>query len=353
MTEVSGRPVSPTRSERLATLRNFTSPVESLTRLEGFAKWLFATTATVGALGAAFSTAGFLEPQRLGKWLFGLSIASLGLSLGLAAYTLSPKWVVGNRNSIGSLEDAIAVGFAKRRGPLRAAGLAFTLSLVLAGLAPLSSDLNAPWEPMPGTPSLAVSVDQSGALKAEVEAQGLERFTDLTATISIEEEPSQSLAEVAAERLTPEESTKDPDASPKLGEQVGTTIPVATATADRDGHASVVLDMSSVAEIASAVSIVATYTPRGSNLREQELSTIQIVPRPTLQAASGPVGKFKVVLLGQKKRKRSVLLVNAVSHAVSGQWIEFTSVDHTGTRIQVLRIRSSNVDRIRRVGGST
>src|SRR2546426_751917 len=131
-----GRTVSETQSGRLAALQTFTSPSESLNRLDAFAKWLFATVATVGTLGAALSTTGLAEPKRLGRFVFAAAVLALGFSLAMAAYSLAPKWVSANPNSIDSMENAVARTFASRRGPLRWAAFAFAAALLLAGFTP-------------------------------------------------------------------------------------------------------------------------------------------------------------------------------------------------------------------------
>jgi hypothetical protein len=355
MTEIRGALVSPARSDRLAALQSFASPVEGLSRLESFAKWLFATIATVGTLGVAFSTTGFIEPQQLGKWFFALSVALVGVSLAFAAYSLAPKWVAANPNSIDSMENAITHSFARRRRPLGIAALTFAAALFLAGLTPIASNWPAPWEEMQVAPSLTMSLDQSGALTAKIDGKGLARFSEFTATVSVGEppRPSQALAGMVTQGTSnlagsPDDQAASPDQTDDAQESV--VMPVAIATADKDGSATVELGLSRIAEMVEFLTLTATYTPRESTERAEKSFAIEVVRRPTFTVPSqGVAGQFRVTLRGRGEGRRKPLVVNATSYLMAGPWIEFTSLVDDQT-VQVLRIRSADVDRIRRVG---
>jgi hypothetical protein len=71
-------------------LRRLVSPEQSLTVLDDFAKWLFVIAATVGALGTSFGVSGANDLTGSGRKMFAWAVASVGVSLALAALARLP-----------------------------------------------------------------------------------------------------------------------------------------------------------------------------------------------------------------------------------------------------------------------
>src|SRR5918999_3399327 len=132
-----GTPISAGQAESLQSLQSVFKPEVGLKRLEDFAKFIFASVAIVGTLGAAFSNAAFAELGPRGKLLFGLALVAVAISLGSAAMSLSPKWVVANPHNHASMEEAVAHAYRARRLPLQVAAWAFLIALGLAAGAPI------------------------------------------------------------------------------------------------------------------------------------------------------------------------------------------------------------------------
>ena len=120
-------------------LRGLVSPGKSLALLDDFAKWLFATAAVVGTLGASFGVSSANALHGTGKSMFAYAVACVGVSLALAALARLPLPIRVNRYSDVSLAKYVAL-VAKVRGRLLlCAALLFAAGLVLAGLSPLFS----------------------------------------------------------------------------------------------------------------------------------------------------------------------------------------------------------------------
>ena len=120
-------------------LRGLISPEKSLALLDDFAKWLFAIAAVVGTLGTSFGVSKANDLTGVGRTMFALAIASVGVSLALAALALLPIPRRVNRYSPPSMEARIALATKLRFWLLLVAGLLFALALVLSGLSPLFS----------------------------------------------------------------------------------------------------------------------------------------------------------------------------------------------------------------------
>ena len=120
-------------------LRGLISPEKSLALLDDFAKWLFAIAAVVGTLGTSFGVSKANDLTGVGRTMFALAIASVGVSLALAALARLPMPRRVNRYSPPSMEAHIALATKLRFWLLLVAGLLFALALVLSGLSPLFS----------------------------------------------------------------------------------------------------------------------------------------------------------------------------------------------------------------------
>jgi hypothetical protein len=133
----TSRPASKEEAEDLAELRRVISPTETLSVLDEFARWLFASTATVGTVGAGIGLTGAADLDDGGRWLFAVAVACVAISLALACLARVPRRLDVNRYSRESLDSALSE-LAKRRGNLLyAAGILFAAALLLAGIAPL------------------------------------------------------------------------------------------------------------------------------------------------------------------------------------------------------------------------
>jgi hypothetical protein len=137
--EQTGEVLSAEEIADYAQLRNLVSPEKSLALLDDFAKWLFATAAVVGTLGASFGVSSANTLTGEGKRMFAYAVACIGVSLGLAALARLPLRIRVNRYSDVSLAARVAT-LTKRRGRLLfLAALLFAAALILAGLSPLFS----------------------------------------------------------------------------------------------------------------------------------------------------------------------------------------------------------------------
>lgn len=139
-TAVTGSPVSQEFSQDFDELRSLLRPSESVKVLDEFSRWLFATTAVVGTLGAAFGISGLNDLSGTGKRLFATAVLCLGVSLALAALARAPRKVFVNRYSLESMQDTLGRLVKFRQRVLTGAALLFAAALVLAGLAPLLSN---------------------------------------------------------------------------------------------------------------------------------------------------------------------------------------------------------------------
>jgi hypothetical protein len=120
-------------------LRDLISHGQSLSLLDDFAKWLFASAAIVGALGTSFGVSGANDLSGWGKTLFALAVAAVGVSLALSAFARLPLRITVNRYSPEEMASSIGRLTTIRGRLLAAAASLFALGLVLAALAPLFS----------------------------------------------------------------------------------------------------------------------------------------------------------------------------------------------------------------------
>ena len=120
-------------------LRKLISHEKSLELVDDFAKWLFAMAAVVGTLGTSFGVSGANDLTGLGRTMFAIGVASLGVSLAIAALARLPMSIRVNRNSPDSLASGVSKLVRTRAAMLFIAAILFALALVLAGLAPLFS----------------------------------------------------------------------------------------------------------------------------------------------------------------------------------------------------------------------
>ena len=120
-------------------LRSLVSPEKSLALLDDFAKWLFAIAAVVGTLGASFNVSSANDLSGRGETMFAWAVASVGLSLALAALARLPLPGRVNRYSDVSLRAHVCHVVLVRGVLLSLAALCFAAGVFLAGLSPLFS----------------------------------------------------------------------------------------------------------------------------------------------------------------------------------------------------------------------
>jgi len=138
-----GRPVSPDEQQQLAALQGLFKPAEAMKRVDDFAKWIFASIAVVGTLGAGFSNAAFQTLSDAGRFMLAGAVLLVGASLYAATLALAPEWVDVNPASRGSMLAAVEAKLRRRRRPLQAAAALFALALVMAASAPLANVVSA------------------------------------------------------------------------------------------------------------------------------------------------------------------------------------------------------------------
>jgi hypothetical protein len=136
---VAGRPLSSAEQQQLTDLQALFKPADALKRVDDFAKWIFASIAVVGTLGAGLSNSAFGALNNGGKVLFGIAILLVGASLFASTLALEPEWVHANPSSRYSMLAAVNENLRKRRRPIRVAAVLFGLALVAAASAPLVS----------------------------------------------------------------------------------------------------------------------------------------------------------------------------------------------------------------------
>jgi hypothetical protein len=136
---IKGQVVSQEEKAEFDSLRAVFDPKAGLDRLDSYGKWLFASAAIIGSLGAGLSNSAFLKLRGASVWLFALAILGLGFSLVAASRSIAPHWINARLNDLVSLRRAVDEQFKTRRRELAAAARFFALALVLAALSPLAS----------------------------------------------------------------------------------------------------------------------------------------------------------------------------------------------------------------------
>lgn len=155
-----------------ASLRSLFDAKAALDRVDAYAKWLFASAAVVGSLGAGLSNAAFSKLHGPAIWLFAFAVLCLGVCLIQASTSIAPKWVEADYYVLPSLRIAVNKQFATRQRLLTRASVFFSLALVLAACAPLASM----W-PSKTLPSIHYTVDEKGVLDAGIEVAELQAGT--------------------------------------------------------------------------------------------------------------------------------------------------------------------------------
>lgn len=169
---IHGKVVSQEDKADFDSLRAILDPKAGLDRLDSYGKWLFASAAIVGSLGAGLSNTALSKLHGLGVWLFALAVVVFGCSLVAASRSLAPHWVEAQRSDLESLRIAVSKQFKSRRRQLAWASGLFAIALGLAAVSPLVSLMTSN-----SAPVLHYSVDEKGTLDAGLEANALDPGT--------------------------------------------------------------------------------------------------------------------------------------------------------------------------------
>jgi hypothetical protein len=129
-------PIRPTEHEleEIRELRQLFSASESLRLLDDFAKWLFASAAVVGSVGAGFGSRTLTDLDAWGKTLFLAALVAVAVTLILAALARLPARRSVNRHDLAGMREDFAKVTSRRYGFLVTGVVLFALALVLATL---------------------------------------------------------------------------------------------------------------------------------------------------------------------------------------------------------------------------
>jgi hypothetical protein len=224
--EIKGKVVSQEDKTEFESLRTIFDPKAALDRLDSYGKWLFASAAVVGSLGAGLSNTALSKLRGPGVWVFALAVVALGICLVAASRSIAPHWAKARVAELDSLRAAINTQFKTRQHQLNLAAGFFALALVLAAVSPLVSLITGA-----SVPVLHYSLDEKGSLDAGLEANGLDPGT----TIEI-----------------------------RLDGPKGSAIqlPSAAATADDNGQVKLSLKMTGISSTATSVDLVSCVKKR-------------------------------------------------------------------------------------------
>jgi hypothetical protein len=179
MTDPSPRPLSDAEVKQLQALQTVFDPAGSLKRLDDLSKWIFASIGVIGSLGAAFSNSAFSSLAPCGKNVFGIAVFLVGLSLFAATRSIEPRWVYANTASRESMLSAVEANLRARKLPIQVACGLFSVSLVVAALAPLVSLRCG----TVGEIALAYDVKADGKITGQAMAAKLGAFVPIELTI--------------------------------------------------------------------------------------------------------------------------------------------------------------------------
>jgi hypothetical protein len=226
---VRGQNLSQEEKAEFDSLRSIFDPKSAIDRLDSYGKWLFASAAIVGSLGAGLSNSAISKLHGWGVWLYAFAIVALGFCLVAASRSVAPHWIEARLADLSSLREAVNSQFEGRRRQLAWAAVSFAVALVLAAFSPLVSLLTAP-----GIPAMHFSVDEKGALNATLEAHGVEAGTALELRLDTPSGP-------------------------------GVQLPRCVATADESGDVKLELGMAAFSASTTAVDLVSYIKNRSQS----------------------------------------------------------------------------------------
>ena len=156
-------PVAPDDLALFTRYRELFLPAARLTFYDDFAKWIFTVAATVGTLGAAFSSTAFGKLAGLGALAYGVAIILVGLALALATVARSTDLPEANWQSLQDMLAKLQPAVRRKRIQIRVAGAFLGAAFAFAALAPMLTTTGAPKEVKPSLPpqlGLAYTVNQ-------------------------------------------------------------------------------------------------------------------------------------------------------------------------------------------------
>ncbi len=131
--------LSPDQVDLLKRARDAAWPLGRISTYDDFAKWIFTSAAVVGTLGAAFANTAFKSLSTVGTLLFAVALLATSVALATAVLSRHVDFRIDtNYETLAVLTDAELV-MGKKRRLIRISGLSFTVALLFAGLAPVSS----------------------------------------------------------------------------------------------------------------------------------------------------------------------------------------------------------------------
>jgi hypothetical protein len=135
---IKGRPVSAAALLAFANLQALEDPAKGLSQLDGYAKWIFATSTVVATLATGLSAVGFGNLLGAARLVYTAAVAALGLSLVAAATSLRPQSFKFSPDSPDSLLKVLDEQFIYRSKRVRLASILFASALFLASVVPLT-----------------------------------------------------------------------------------------------------------------------------------------------------------------------------------------------------------------------
>ncbi len=136
-----GDRVSADQLEQLKRFREKYFPDVRVEAQDTYAKWLFALTTTVAALGSGFSNAAFAKLSSWGVLTYSVAVLAAGCGLMFAVSALSAEWPDANWASLDGMIAGFKTLLIKKRRRLTGATLCLGLSLILAAGAGLATSI--------------------------------------------------------------------------------------------------------------------------------------------------------------------------------------------------------------------
>lgn len=225
---IKGKPASAAEQQQLADLQGFFKPVDALKRVDNFAKWIFASIAIVGTLGAGLSNAAFKTLSEEGTFVLGGAIFLVGLSLLAATLALEPQWVHANLSSRDSMLAAVDENLRRRRRPVQVAAILFGLALVVAASAPIASALSS-WSRAQHV-VLSYEWKPDGKLWAQLAAVGMKAYAPVE--VSLESSATPPVEQMRMRKAADENGKAEATLEVALSLPAGTALKLTGQWAD-------------------------------------------------------------------------------------------------------------------------
>jgi hypothetical protein len=171
---VHGEYVPPEVKAQIDSLRSVFDAKASLDRIDSYAKWIFASSAIVGALGAGLSNAAIAKAHGLSLLLFTAAVVCLGVSLIAACRSITPTLESVRLNDFESMRNVVNNHFKQRQKYVTIAAWFYSGAILFAALVPLLSILT-----LESSARLTYSIDPKSNLTADVVAGGMKKGTQI------------------------------------------------------------------------------------------------------------------------------------------------------------------------------